>query len=104
MGGGSVVRVDGVVVIIASRTQEGSPVDAGIGNGVIEDLQNGVGLVGVEGAATVQVARKLSPISTADGASDAAMVHIGGNAGKVEGVGALGREDRLARAAPRAVV
>lgn len=35
---GSVVRVDRVVIIIASRAQEGTPVDPRVGNGVIKDL------------------------------------------------------------------
>lgn len=35
---GSVVRVDRIVIIIASRAQEGTPVDPRVGNGVIKDL------------------------------------------------------------------
>lgn len=94
---GSVVRLDRVIIIVASRAQKGSPMDPGIGNGVIKDLQNGVCLVGVEGTSSIQVARQLGPMSTADGASHTTMAHIRGNASEMERVGALSCEDRLPR-------
>lgn len=35
---GSMVRVDRVIIIVASRAEEGTPVDPRVGNGVIKDL------------------------------------------------------------------
>lgn len=99
-----VIRIDGIVVIIASRAKEGPSMHSGVSYGVIEDLKDGVRLVRVEGASSVQVARELSPVSSANWASDAAMADVGGNAGEMEGVGALSREDRLPLTVARAVV
>lgn len=77
---------------------------SGAGYGVVEDLKDGVRLVRVEGASSVQVARELSPVGPTNRASDAAMADVGGNAGKMESVGALSREDGLPLTVARAVV
>ena len=79
--------------------------DAESGNGVIKDSENGVSLVAGEGArGRVEVAGELCPVGAADGARDAAVADVGGDAGKVEGVGALRCEYGLAWAASPAVV
>lgn len=48
-----VIGIDGVVVIISSRTEEGASMDSGVGYGVVKDLKDGVRLVRVEGASRV---------------------------------------------------
>ena len=96
-----VVRLNWVVVIIASGAEERAAVDAERGDGVVEDLENGISLVagGKGGAWWVEVARELRPVSAADGAGDAAVADVGRDAGEMEGMGALGCEYGLARAA-----
>lgn len=87
-------RVDGIVIMVARRAEEGAPVETEVGNGVVEDAENGV-VVSVEGEERrrgVDVAGELSPMGAADGASKAAMPHIGRNAREVERVRALRRE------------
>lgn len=41
-----VVGLDGVIVIVASRSEKGASVYPRIGDGVIEDLENRVGFIG----------------------------------------------------------
>lgn len=102
---GHVVWLDWVVVVIAGRAKEGAAVDAKSGDGVVKDLENGVGLVAGGDARRVEVAGELRPVGAADGAGDAAVADVGGDAGEVEGVGALGCEYGLAwSAASLAVV
>lgn len=72
------------------------------GDGVVEDAEDWVvGVVAREGAGGEEGPRELRPVSAADWAGDAAMADVGGDAQEVEGVGALRREDGLARAVPR---
>lgn len=88
------IRLNWVIIIIVSRAQEGAPVDTESGNRVIKDLEDGVRSVARrEGTPRwVQIARQLSPMGTADGAGNTTMADIGGDAGKVESMGALGCE------------
>lgn len=91
------IRLNWVIIIIVSRPQEGVPVDTESGNRVIKDLKDGVSWVARrEGTPRwVQIAGQLAPMGTADGAGNTTMADIGGDAGKVESMGALGREDSL---------
>lgn len=69
-------------------------------NGVIEDLKDGIALVTrgservIEGV--VEIARELSPVGTANRASDTAMADIGRYAGEMESMRALSSEYSLA--------
>lgn len=42
---GQVIRLNWVIIIIASRAQEGAPVDTECGNGIIKDSEDGIILV-----------------------------------------------------------
>lgn len=73
------------------------------GDGVVEDLKDWVvGEVGVRWG--FEVAREVGPLSTADGAGDAAVADIGGDAIEMESVRALSCEYSLAWSTARAVV
>lgn len=99
-------RLDWVIIIIASRAQEGAPVDTESGNRVIKDLEYGISWIARRERATRwdQIAGKLGPMGTADGAGDTTMADIGGDAGKVECMGALSREYGMRRALSLAMV
>lgn len=93
MGGfGDGVRVDGVIVIIAGGADGGAAVDAGRGNGVVKDADDGIGVVG---GGDGEIARELGPVSSTDGACHATMADIGCDAHEVKGMHALGCEDCL---------
>lgn len=99
-------RLNWVIIIIASRAQERAPVDTESGYRVIKDLEDGISWVARREGTTrwVQIAWQLSPMGTTDGAGDTTMADIGGDAGKVECMGALGREYSLPRALSLAMV
>lgn len=52
-----VVGFDWIIIIVPSGPEEGTSMNPRIGDGVIEDLENGVGIVGVKRASEVEVAR-----------------------------------------------
>lgn len=80
--------------------------DAESGNRVIQDLEDRVSSVARRQGTPrwVQIAGQLGPMGAANGAGNTTMANIGGDAGKVESMGALGREYSLPWAAPLAMV
>lgn len=62
------------------------------GNGVIEDLENGIiSLVAIKETARwdLQVTRQVSPLSTANGTGDSSMADIGGDTIEMKSMRAL---------------
>lgn len=99
------VRLDGIVVVVTGRSEEGSPLDSESGDGVVKDSKNGICLVAAS-VGTLQVTgeMRVRPMSTANGAIETSMADIGGDAGEMESMGALCGEDGLPRTAAAAVV
>lgn len=93
------VELHGVVVVVAGGTEEGEAVDAGGGDGVVEDAEDGVGTAAATAPAGGGFAGELGPLRSADGACDAAVADVGRDAWEVERVHALRCEDGLAAAA-----
>lgn len=70
----------------------GAAVDAGGGDGVVEDAEDRVG-AGVRTGEGGEVVGEVGPVGSADRAGVVAMTEVGGNAEEVEGVGTLGCVD-----------
>lgn len=85
-------KLDRFIIIVTIGMEKGSVVDAGSGNWIIEDAEDGISVV--YGGCS-ELVWKLWPMCSADGACNASVPDVGCNAHEVKSMHALSCENSL---------